>query len=35
LGASCVRSIGTTESMFNRDEAEAFMGEHELEIEAF
>jgi len=35
LGASCVRSIGTTESIFNRTEAEAFMEEHELKIEAF
>jgi len=35
LGASCVRSIGTTESVFSRAEAEAFMEEHELKIEAF
>jgi len=34
LGASCVRSIGATESVFNRAEAEAFMREHELKIEA-
>jgi sugar/nucleoside kinase (ribokinase family) len=34
LGASCVRSIGATESVFSRSEAEAFMREHELEIEA-
>lgn len=33
LGASCVRSIGATESVFNREEAEAFMQEHTLEIE--
>jgi sugar/nucleoside kinase (ribokinase family) len=33
LGASCVRSIGATESVFNRDEAIAFMREHELPIE--
>jgi sugar/nucleoside kinase (ribokinase family) len=33
LGASCVRSIGTTESVFTRKEAEAFMREHELAIE--
>ncbi|MBN2294340.1 MAG: sugar kinase [Pirellulales bacterium] len=33
LGASCVRSIGATESVFNRAEAEAFMAEHELVIE--
>ena len=35
LGASCVRSIGATESVFNRPEAEAFMREHTLEIETF
>lgn len=35
LGASCVRSIGATESVFNREEAEAFMREHTLEIGAF
>jgi sugar/nucleoside kinase (ribokinase family) len=35
LGASCVRSIGATESIFSRAEAEAFMKQHELEIEAF
>jgi sugar/nucleoside kinase (ribokinase family) len=35
LGASCVRAIGTTESVFNRAEAEAFMRAHELKIEAF
>lgn len=34
LGASCVRSITATESVFNRPEAEAFMAEHELKIEA-
>jgi len=33
LGASCVRSTGATESVFNRAEAEAFMREHELVIE--
>ena len=33
LGASCVRSIGATESVFNRAEAEAFMREHELPID--
>ena len=33
LGASCVRSIGATESVFNRSEAEAFMAEHELVVE--
>jgi sugar/nucleoside kinase (ribokinase family) len=35
LGASCVRSIGATEGVFNRPEAEAFMREHTLEIETF
>jgi sugar/nucleoside kinase (ribokinase family) len=35
LGASCVRSIGATESVFSRAEAEAFMEQHELKIEAF
>jgi len=35
LGASCVRSITATESVFNRSEAEAFMQEHELQIENF
>lgn len=33
LGASCVRSIGATESVFTRTEAEAFMAEHELMVE--
>ena len=35
LGASCVRSIGATESVFNRQEALAFIKEHPLEIETF
>jgi sugar/nucleoside kinase (ribokinase family) len=35
LGASCVRSIGTTESVFTRREAEAFLREHVLPMEAF
>ena len=35
LGASCVRSITATESVFNRAEAEAFMRQYELEIETF
>ena len=35
LGASCVRSIGATESVFNREEVQAFMREHTLEIETF
>ncbi len=33
LGASCVRSISATESVFTRDEATQFMREHELAIE--
>lgn len=33
LGASCVRSIGATESVFTRPEAEAFIKEHDLEME--
>ena len=33
LGASCVRSITATESVFNRQQAEAFMQEHTLPIE--
>ena len=33
LGASCVRSVGATESVFDRAEAEEFMAEHELVIE--
>jgi sugar/nucleoside kinase (ribokinase family) len=32
LGASCVRSIGATESVFNRGEAEEFMASHKLEF---
>jgi len=35
LGASCVRAIGTTESVFTRDEAEAFMRRHPLPLEEF
>ena len=35
LGASCVRSIGATESVFNRQQAEAFMRKHTLEIDKF
>ncbi len=34
LGASCVRSITATESVFTRPEAEAFMKEHKLKVEA-
>jgi sugar/nucleoside kinase (ribokinase family) len=33
LGASCVRSISATESVFTREEAIAFMRDHELQIE--
>ncbi len=33
LGASCVRAVGATESVFNRPEAEAFMRNHELPLE--
>jgi sugar/nucleoside kinase (ribokinase family) len=33
LGASCVRAIGATESVFTRAEAEDFMRRHELPIE--
>jgi sugar/nucleoside kinase (ribokinase family) len=32
LGASCVRSIGATESVFDRAEAEEFMRAHELRV---
>lgn len=35
LGASCVRAIGATESVFTRPEAEAFLREHTLPIEEF
>lgn len=34
LGASCVRAIGATESVFSRPEAEAFIREHKLPIES-
>jgi sugar/nucleoside kinase (ribokinase family) len=34
-GASCVRSISATDSVFTRGEAEAFMREHTLAIERF
>jgi sugar/nucleoside kinase (ribokinase family) len=33
LGASCVRGIGATETVFHRQEAEQFLAEHELRIE--
>lgn len=32
LGGSCVRSISATESVFTRDEAEAYINEHPLKI---
>jgi sugar/nucleoside kinase (ribokinase family) len=32
LGASCVRSIGATDSVFTRPEAEAFMRSHPLDV---
>ncbi|HEX7446096.1 MAG TPA: carbohydrate kinase family protein [Pirellulales bacterium] len=32
LGASCVRSIGATDSVFTRDEALAFMRQHRLKM---
>jgi sugar/nucleoside kinase (ribokinase family) len=35
LGASCVRAVGATESVFNREEALAFMQRHELPVERF
>jgi sugar/nucleoside kinase (ribokinase family) len=34
VGASCVRAIGTTDGVFTRDEAEAFIGRHELAVES-
>jgi sugar/nucleoside kinase (ribokinase family) len=33
VGASCVRAIGTTEGVFTRDEADAFVRSHELAVE--
>jgi hypothetical protein len=33
LGASCVRAIGATESVFTRTEAEEFLAANKLEIE--
>ena len=32
LGASCVRSLSATESVFSRDEAEDFLSRHELPV---
>jgi sugar/nucleoside kinase (ribokinase family) len=34
LGASCVRSVGATDSVFTRAEVESFLAEHELAIES-
>ncbi len=33
VGASCVRAVGTTEGVFSRAEAEAFLGRHDLAVE--
>lgn len=35
VGASCVRSVSATDSIFSRKEAEAFLREHTLAIERF
>lgn len=35
LGASCVRAIGTTEGVFTRTQAEAFLATHELLLTAW
>jgi sugar/nucleoside kinase (ribokinase family) len=35
LGASCVRSVSATESVFSRAEAEAFLAEHALRIDSW
>ena len=32
VGASCVRAIGTTTSVFTREDCDAFLGENELMI---
>jgi sugar/nucleoside kinase (ribokinase family) len=34
LGASCVRAVGTTPGVFTRDECEAFLRQHALQIES-
>jgi sugar/nucleoside kinase (ribokinase family) len=34
VGASCVRAVGTTAGVFRRDEADAFMRQHDLTVEA-
>jgi sugar/nucleoside kinase (ribokinase family) len=33
VGASCVRAVGTTDGVFTRDEADAFVGRHALSVE--
>ncbi len=33
VGASCVRAVGTTDGVFSREEAEAFVGRYELKVE--
>ena len=33
VGASCVRAIGTTTSVFTREECEAFLRENTLQVE--
>jgi sugar/nucleoside kinase (ribokinase family) len=35
LGASCVRAVGTTAGIFNREEARQFIQSHELTLEPF
>ena len=35
VGASCVRSVGTTAGVFTRAEAEDFMRRHKISVEAF
>jgi sugar/nucleoside kinase (ribokinase family) len=35
VGASCVRAISATESVFTREEAEAYLAAHELKFEPF
>jgi hypothetical protein len=35
VGASCVRSVSATESVFTRAEAEAFLRQHPLIAETF
>ncbi len=35
VGASCVRSISATESVFSRAEAESFLRQHPLQVQAF